>query len=70
MLTFGINKNICVFLCAEKRNGGEERRIQDFGWETGGKVTTWETQELMGGLRILRYTFWKWNVGYGLDRAG
>jgi len=44
LLTFGINKNICVFLCAEKRNGGEERRIQDFGWETGGKVTTWETQ--------------------------
>ena len=29
--------------------GGEERRVQDFGEETCGKETTWETQAQMGG---------------------
>jgi hypothetical protein len=29
--------------------GEEERRIQDFGGETIGKETTWETQALVGG---------------------
>jgi hypothetical protein len=27
--------------------GGEERRIQGFGGETGGKEITWETQTYM-----------------------
>jgi len=30
--------------------------------------TTWETQEY--GRIILRWIFRKWDVGYGLDRAG
>jgi hypothetical protein len=29
--------------------GGKERCIPDFGGETQGKVTTWETQAQMGG---------------------
>jgi len=29
--------------------GGGERRVQDFGGETRGKKTTWETQAEMGG---------------------
>jgi len=28
--------------------GGEEMRTQDFGGETWGKETTWETQAYMG----------------------
>jgi hypothetical protein len=28
---------------------GKERYIQDFGGETRGKATTWETQAQMGG---------------------
>jgi hypothetical protein len=30
-------------------NGGEERRIEGFGGETGGKETTGETQAQMEG---------------------
>jgi hypothetical protein len=29
---------------AHVARGGKARRIQDFGWETWGKATTWETQ--------------------------
>jgi hypothetical protein len=31
------------------RKGGEEGRIQGFGWEIRGKETVWEIQAWMGG---------------------
>jgi hypothetical protein len=37
-----IKKNEMVGVCITY--GGEERCVHDFGWETGGKETTWETQ--------------------------
>jgi hypothetical protein len=34
---------------ARSTYGGKERCIQDFGGDTWGKATTWETQAYMGG---------------------
>ena len=31
--------------------GGQERRIQSFGRDTGGKETTWETQAQMDDVK-------------------
>jgi len=42
------------------RVGGGERRVQGFGGETGGKVTTGETEKQMGRI-ILRWIFRKWD---------
>ena len=49
--------------------GGEERRIQGFG---GGNLRERDHLEDPGvdGRIILRWIFKKWDVGYGLDRAG
>jgi hypothetical protein len=44
--------------------GGEERHIQGFGGEPEGN------RQLGKPRLILRWIFRKWNVGYGLDRAG
>jgi len=45
--------------------GGEERRIQGFG---GG--TDYLKDPGIDGRIILRWLFRKWDVEYGLDRAG
>jgi hypothetical protein len=48
------------------RMGGKERCIPDFGGETRGKATTWETPGADGRI-ILKRIFKQWDGGHELD---
>ena len=48
--------------------GGGEWRVQGFGGEL--REEDQSGDQGLDGWIILRWIFRKWNVGYGLDRAG
>ena len=54
---------------ARSAYGGEEKCITGFWWEKLSERYHFEDRGVNGRI-ILRWIFRRWDVGYGLDRAG